>query len=123
VALSGFVLGLGEGGLVLRLLLCLLFQGRFGCADLGGRPSRRANSAGSSSPRLPLPYSASSKYSGSDKRRYYLSALGPTTECAAIFDILHRLKLVAAEAYRATKQMLDRVAAMLVKLAKRHEQA
>jgi four helix bundle protein len=62
------------------------------------------------------------KYSGPDKRRYYLSALGSATECAAIFDILHRLKLVDAEAHRAAKQMLDRIAAMLVKLAKRHEQ-
>jgi len=62
------------------------------------------------------------KYSGPDKRRYYLSALGSTTECAAIFDILHRLKLVDADAHRAAKQLLDRIAAMLVKLAKRHEQ-
>jgi hypothetical protein len=44
------------------------------------------------------------KYSGPDKRRYYLSAL------------------VDTEAHRAAKQMLDRIAAMLVKLAKRHEQ-
>jgi four helix bundle protein len=62
------------------------------------------------------------KYSGPDKRRYYLSALGSTTECAAIFDILHRLKLLDADAHRAAKQLLDRIAAMLVKLAKRHEQ-
>jgi len=63
------------------------------------------------------------KYSGPDKRRYFLSALGSTTECAAIFDILHRLKLIDEPEHRAAKVMLDRVAAMLVKLAKRHEQA
>ncbi len=61
------------------------------------------------------------KYSGPDKRRYFLGSLGSTTECAAIFDILHRLKLVDAEVYRGAKQTLDRIAAMLVKLAKRHE--
>jgi four helix bundle protein len=62
------------------------------------------------------------KYSGPDKRRYFLSSLGSTTECAAIFDILQRLKLVDAAAHRSAKEMLDRIAAMLVKLAKRHEQ-
>ena len=62
------------------------------------------------------------KYSGPDKRRYFLSALGSTTECAAIFDILHRLNLIDEPEHRAAKVMLDRVAAMLVKLAKRHEQ-
>lgn len=61
------------------------------------------------------------KYSGPDKRRYFLSAMGSTTECAAIFDILQRLKLVEPEEHRDAKTMLDRVAAMLVKLAKRHE--
>lgn len=62
------------------------------------------------------------KYSGPDKRRYFLSALGSTTECAAIFDILLRLKLTAPDVHRGVKEMLDRIASMLVKLAKRHEQ-
>ena len=61
------------------------------------------------------------KYSGPDKRRYFLSSLGSTTECAAIFDILHRLDLIDPDVHRGTKEMLDRIAAMLVKLAKRHE--
>jgi len=62
------------------------------------------------------------KYSGPDKRRYFLSAMGSTTESAAIFDICQRLKLVESDVYRAAKEMLDRIASMLVKLAKRHEQ-
>jgi four helix bundle protein len=61
------------------------------------------------------------KYSGPDKRRYDLSALGSTTESAAIFDVLLRLKLTDDDAHRGVKQMLERIAAMLVKLAKRHE--
>jgi four helix bundle protein len=61
------------------------------------------------------------KYSGPDKRRYYLSALGSTTESAAIFDILLRLKLTDDDTYRGAKELLERIAAMLVKLAKRHE--
>lgn len=61
------------------------------------------------------------KYSGPDKRRYFLSALGSTTESAAIFDICWRLKLVDADVHRAAKEILDRIASMLVKLAKRHE--
>ena len=62
------------------------------------------------------------KYSGPDKHRYFLSALGSTTESAAVFDILHRLKLIDDDGHRGAKAMLDRIAAMLVKLAKRHEQ-
>jgi four helix bundle protein len=61
------------------------------------------------------------KFSKPDKRRYYLTAVGSTTESAAIFDVFLRLKLVSAEQHSAAKAMLERVAAMLVKLAKAQE--
>ena len=62
------------------------------------------------------------KYSKPDKRRYYLSAAGSTTESAAIFDVFMRLKLIAAEQHASAKGMLERISAMLVKLAKAQEE-
>ena len=61
------------------------------------------------------------KFSKPDKRRYYLIGAGSTTECAAIFDVCLRLKLVVAETHAVGKAMLERIAAILVKLAKSHE--
>ena len=61
------------------------------------------------------------KFGGLDKRRYYLIALGSTTECAAILDICLRLKLVDEKVQTGGKQVLDRIASMLTKLAQRHE--
>ena len=61
------------------------------------------------------------KFSKPDKRRYYLTAAGSTTECAAILDVCLRLKLLLAERHSVGKAMLERVAAMLVKLAKSQE--
>jgi four helix bundle protein len=58
------------------------------------------------------------KFSKPDKRRYYLTAAGSTTECAAILDVCLRLKLVGGERHSLGKSMLERGAAMLVKLAK-----
>ncbi len=51
----------------------------------------------------------------------YLTAVGSTTECAAILDVCLRLKLVRVEPHSAGKAMLERIAAMLVKLAKAQE--
>lgn len=62
------------------------------------------------------------KFSKPDKRRYYLIAVGSTTECAAILDVLLRLKLVVAGRHSEGKSMLERIAAMLVKLAKAQEE-
>ena len=61
------------------------------------------------------------KFSKPDKRRYYLVAVGSTTECAAILDVTLRLKLVPADRHADGKAMLERIAAMLVKLAKAQE--
>ena len=61
------------------------------------------------------------KFSKPDKRRYYLSAAGSATECAAILDVCLRLKLTVSDAHSVGKSMLERIAAMLVKLAKAQE--
>ena len=63
----------------------------------------------------------SGKFSKPDKRRYYLTAAGSATECAAILDICLRLNLVLIESHSTGKEMLQRIAAMLVKLAKAQE--
>ena len=58
------------------------------------------------------------KFSKGDKRRYYLSAMGSSTECAAMLDVCMRRKLIAEETHRYGKTLLDRIVAMLVVLAK-----
>ena len=58
------------------------------------------------------------KFSKPDKRRDYLSAAGSATECAAIFDVFQLLRLVPAERYTVAKALLERIASMLIKLAK-----
>ena len=62
------------------------------------------------------------KFSKLDKRRYYLSARGSTTECAAIFDILVRLAIISPAAHAEAKQKLERIASMLIKLARSLEE-
>ena len=62
------------------------------------------------------------KFSKLDKRRDYLSARGSTTERAAIFDILGRLAIVSPAAQPEAKQKLERIASMLIKLAKSLEE-
>jgi hypothetical protein len=52
------------------------------------------------------------------KRRYYRTAVGSATESAAIYDVLLRLKLISTERHTECKAMLDRIASMLVKMAK-----
>jgi four helix bundle protein len=58
------------------------------------------------------------KFSKADKRRFYVTARGSATECAAIFDILARLDAVPADARADAKKKLVRIASMLIKLAK-----
>ena len=51
-----------------------------------------------------------------------MTAIGSATESAAILDICLRLKLTTGEVHATGKEMLNRVAAMLVKLARNLEQ-
>jgi four helix bundle protein len=63
------------------------------------------------------------KFSKMDKRRYYLSAVGSSTECAAILDVCLRLRLTEPEIHGRGKALLERVVSMLVRLAKNLQQA
>jgi four helix bundle protein len=57
-----------------------------------------------------------------DKRRYYLTARGSTTESAALLDVCLRLKLLDEAGHKVGKEMLIRVVSMLIKLAQACEQ-
>jgi four helix bundle protein len=61
------------------------------------------------------------KTSAADKRRYYLSARGSATECAALLDVYVRLGLATPNDHQEGKQMLERIGSMLVRLAKSFE--
>ena len=63
------------------------------------------------------------KFSKLDKRRYYLAAVGSSTESAAILDVCERLKLVETETHKRGKALLQRVVSMLVRLARNLEKA
>ena len=60
-------------------------------------------------------------FSPGDKRRYYLTAMGSSTESAAMLDVCLRRKLIADDVHRRGKQLLERIVSMLVKLARAHE--
>lgn len=62
------------------------------------------------------------KFSKLDKRRYYLAAVGSSTESAAILDVCLRLRLTEAENQRRGKELLERIVSMLVRLAKNLQQ-
>jgi four helix bundle protein len=61
------------------------------------------------------------KYSPGDKRRYYLSAIGSTTECAAMLEVCRRRRLVSDETVPRAKRLAERVVSMLVRLARSQE--
>ena len=58
------------------------------------------------------------KFSKPDKSRFYTTAIGSTTESAAMLDVCLRRGLIATEVHDRGKQLLDRIVAMLVKLCR-----
>ena len=54
-----------------------------------------------------------------DRRRFFEIARGSTLECAAIQDVLEVCGAHSAQENAKSKQMLDRIVAMLTKLGKR----
>lgn len=64
----------------------------------------------------------SGEYAASDKARFYRIARRSATECAALLDVCRKLDLVPADKLDIGREMLLRLVAMLVKLAKRCEQ-
>lgn len=61
------------------------------------------------------------KLSAPDKRRYYQTARGSATECAALLNASSRVGLLSAADQRLGKEMLLRIVAMLVKLTRSFE--
>lgn len=61
------------------------------------------------------------KHSKADKRRFYLTARGSATVSAALLDVFLRLRLTGSETHAAGKAMIERIVAMLIKLAQAFE--
>jgi four helix bundle protein len=57
------------------------------------------------------------KFSRADKRRFYLIAAGSATESAAMLDVCLRRRLIDDQTHNKGKVLLDRIVAMIVKLA------
>jgi len=57
------------------------------------------------------------EYAGNEKCRFYRMAKRSATECAGIFDICFRLKLIEDDRYRKGRDLLIRIVAMLIKMA------
>jgi four helix bundle protein len=59
------------------------------------------------------------EFSADEKARFYRMAKRSATECAAIFDVCRRLKVVDEAPFSAGRELLLRIVAMLVKMARR----
>ena len=57
------------------------------------------------------------EYSSAEKSKFYRIAKRSATECAAIFDICHRLRLLEETRYVKGRGLLMRIVAMLTKMA------
>ena len=60
------------------------------------------------------------EYSSAEKGKFYRIAKRSATECAAIFDICRRLRLIEETRYTKGRELLMRIVAMLTKMAKRN---
>jgi four helix bundle protein len=56
------------------------------------------------------------EYANNEKGRFYRIAKRSATECAGIFDIALRLKLIEKEQYEKTRELLLRIVSMLIKM-------
>lgn len=63
----------------------------------------------------------SGKYSPLDKRRYYLSAIGSTSECSALIDLFEMHHVVSAEEGDELEALLEKIQGQLTGLARRCE--
>lgn len=59
------------------------------------------------------------EYAIEEKARFYRMAKRSATECAAILDVCERLKLVDDQQRAKGRELLTRIVAMLVKMARR----
>lgn len=58
------------------------------------------------------------EYSGCEKGRFYRMAKRSATECAGIFDVCLRLQLINEDQHKKGRELLLRIVAMLIKMAK-----
>jgi four helix bundle protein len=58
------------------------------------------------------------EYSEQEKGRFYRMAKRSATECASVFDIFRRLRLIDEERLLKGRQLLIRIVSMLTKLIK-----
>lgn len=58
----------------------------------------------------------SGEFSPPEKNRFYRMAKRSATECAAIFEICHRLELIQDGTYNQSRELLLRIVSMLTKL-------
>lgn len=56
------------------------------------------------------------EYASNEKGRFYRMAKRSATECAGIFDIAIRLKLIEEGQYKKTRELLLRIVSMLIKM-------
>ena len=60
----------------------------------------------------------SGEFSANEKARFYRIAKRSATECAAILDICHRLRVIEDKNYVKTREILVRIVGMLIKMVK-----
>lgn len=60
----------------------------------------------------------SGEFSANEKIRFYRMAKRSATECAAILDICRRLEIIDENNYTKSRELLMRIVAMLIKIAK-----
>lgn len=61
------------------------------------------------------------EFSSKEKARFYRMARRSATECAAILDVLVHLSLLTEDVTRPGMETLGRIVAMLVRIARHHE--
>jgi four helix bundle protein len=60
----------------------------------------------------------SGRISKGSKKNFYSISQASATECAAIFDVCNRLKIIKQEQYNNGKEMLSRISLLLTNLMK-----
>src|SRR3990167_1057838 len=57
------------------------------------------------------------EYSGNEKIRFYRMARRSATECASIFDVCRRLRIIPEVKYEKARELLIRIVSMLTKMS------
>ncbi|MGI0059152.1 MAG: four helix bundle protein [Nitrosotalea sp.] len=57
------------------------------------------------------------EYSPNEKVRFYRMARRSATECASVFDICGRIRIIDEQRYQEARELLLRIVSMLTKMA------